>query len=220
VAHLQANGRVERANGLVLDGLKKRLYDEHSKKGGKWINGISSVIWGLRTQSSKAIGQSPFFLIYGSEAILPADVMWQPRQYEEGEAGDARHSNSTRQKKSDTIFCSSRPTTYKESVVTMIGTFNDAFSTLEIWFFDVSRMKPGCTSLIRDGRDPSSCTRLQDQGCTAYTTLMARRSQALGISSIYDIFILSQSRHLHVASYTELLNPMCRISSSLPSGQP
>jgi hypothetical protein len=34
----------------------------------KWIHE-------LRNQPSKAIGQSPFFLIYGAEAILPADVM-------------------------------------------------------------------------------------------------------------------------------------------------
>jgi hypothetical protein len=32
------------------------LYDENSKKGSKWIDEISSVIWGLRTQPSKAIG--------------------------------------------------------------------------------------------------------------------------------------------------------------------
>jgi hypothetical protein len=52
------------------------------------------VVWGLCTQPSKTIGQSPFFLVYGSEAILPADVMWQPLQlemYEEGEADDARY---------------------------------------------------------------------------------------------------------------------------------
>jgi hypothetical protein len=30
---------------LIVDGLKKRLYDENSKKGGKWINEISSVIF-------------------------------------------------------------------------------------------------------------------------------------------------------------------------------
>jgi hypothetical protein len=41
---------------MILDGLKKRLYDENSKKGGKWIYKISSVVWGLRTQPSKAIG--------------------------------------------------------------------------------------------------------------------------------------------------------------------
>jgi hypothetical protein len=93
VAHPHANGQVERANGLILDGLKKRLYDENSKNGGKWINEIASVVWGLRTQLSKATGQSHFFLVYGSKAILPADVMWKsPRleMFEEGEADTAR----------------------------------------------------------------------------------------------------------------------------------
>jgi hypothetical protein len=69
VAHPWANGQVERANGLILDG-------ENNKKDGKWINKISSVIWGLRTRPSKATGETPFFLVYGSEAILPADLMW------------------------------------------------------------------------------------------------------------------------------------------------
>jgi hypothetical protein len=44
VAHLWANGQVEHANGLILDGLKKRLYDKNSKKGGKWIDEISSIV--------------------------------------------------------------------------------------------------------------------------------------------------------------------------------
>jgi hypothetical protein len=68
MAHPRANGQVQRANGLILDGLKKRLYDKNRKKGDKWIDEISSVVWGLRTQPSKATGQSPFFLVYGSEA--------------------------------------------------------------------------------------------------------------------------------------------------------
>ena len=70
VAHPRENGQVERINGL-----KKRLYDTNSKKGGKWIQELPHVVWGLRTQPSKATGQSPFFLTYGSEAILPADIM-------------------------------------------------------------------------------------------------------------------------------------------------
>jgi len=51
------------------------------------------VVWGLRTQPSKATGQSPFFLTYGSETILPADIMWKsPRveAYQEGEVDEAR----------------------------------------------------------------------------------------------------------------------------------
>jgi transposase InsO family protein len=56
VAHPWANSQVERANGLNLDGLKKRPHDENSKKGGQWIDEISSVIWKLRMQPSKATG--------------------------------------------------------------------------------------------------------------------------------------------------------------------
>jgi hypothetical protein len=44
----------------------------------------------------------------------------------------------------------------------MTGTFNDDLSTLEIWSFTAYRTKPGYTSLIHDGRNPSLCTRLQD----------------------------------------------------------
>jgi hypothetical protein len=78
---------------MIIEGLNKRLYDENSKKGGKWIHQLPHVIWGLRTSPSKAIGQTPFFLVYGSEAILPADIMWKsPRVeiYNEGETDEAR----------------------------------------------------------------------------------------------------------------------------------
>jgi hypothetical protein len=92
VAHPRANGQFERANSMIIDGLMKRLYDENSKKGGKWIHELPHVVWGLTTQPSKATGQTPFFLVYGSEAILPADIMWKsPRvkMYNEGEADEA-----------------------------------------------------------------------------------------------------------------------------------
>jgi hypothetical protein len=32
VAHPRANGQVERPNGMIIVGLKKRLYEENSKK--------------------------------------------------------------------------------------------------------------------------------------------------------------------------------------------
>jgi hypothetical protein len=87
IAHPRANGLVERANEMVLDALEKRLHDTANSKGGKWIKELPSALWGLRTQPSKSTGQSPYFLVYGSEAILPADVMrYSPalEQYNEG----------------------------------------------------------------------------------------------------------------------------------------
>jgi hypothetical protein len=32
------------------------------------------VVWSLRTTPSRATGFSPFFLVYGAEAILPTDL--------------------------------------------------------------------------------------------------------------------------------------------------
>jgi hypothetical protein len=49
--------------------------------------------WGLRTHPSKPTGQSPYFLVYGSEAILPADVIWNSpavEHYDEVVSEDSR----------------------------------------------------------------------------------------------------------------------------------
>jgi transposase InsO family protein len=93
VAHPRANGQVERANGMVLDALKKRLHDAANSKAGKWIKELPNALWGLRTQPSKPTGQSPYFLVYGSEVILPADVIWNSpavEHYDEGVSEDSR----------------------------------------------------------------------------------------------------------------------------------
>jgi hypothetical protein len=78
---------------MVLNALKKRLHDAANKKGGKWIKELPNALWGLHTQPTKPTGQSPYFLVYGSEAILPADVMWDSpavEQYDKGISKDSR----------------------------------------------------------------------------------------------------------------------------------
>jgi transposase InsO family protein len=62
VAHPQANGQVERDNGLLLAGLKPQLFNELKDFGGKWIYEVPKVVWGLRTLQSRATGYTPFFL--------------------------------------------------------------------------------------------------------------------------------------------------------------
>jgi hypothetical protein len=93
VAHPRCNGQVERANGMVLQALKDRIYDDASNYATRWLAELPHVIWGLRTQVSSATGFSPFFLDYESEAILPTYVTFRaPRIqfYEEGEAEQTR----------------------------------------------------------------------------------------------------------------------------------
>ena len=89
VAHPEANGQVERENGMILAGLKPRLYKKLEDYGAKWKEELPKVVWGLQTQITWGIGYSPFFLVYGSEAVLPVDLIWKSPKiewYEEGEA--------------------------------------------------------------------------------------------------------------------------------------
>ena len=74
VAHPQTNGQVERANGMILQGLKPRIFNKLNKFGRRWLTELPSVIWSLRMTPSRAMGFTPFFLVYGAEAILPTDL--------------------------------------------------------------------------------------------------------------------------------------------------
>ena len=65
---------VERANGMILQGLKPRILYKLNKFGRRWLTELPSVIWSLRTTPSRATGFTPFFLVYGTEAILPTDL--------------------------------------------------------------------------------------------------------------------------------------------------
>jgi transposase InsO family protein len=75
VAHPRANGQVERANGMILEALRKKVFDKNEKFAGKWIRELPYVIWSLRTQPRRVLhGNTPFFMVYDSEAVLPADL--------------------------------------------------------------------------------------------------------------------------------------------------
>jgi transposase InsO family protein len=75
VAHPRANGQMEMANGMILEALRKKVFDKNENFTGKWIRELPFVVRSLRTQPSRALhGNTPFFMVYGSEAVLPADL--------------------------------------------------------------------------------------------------------------------------------------------------
>ena len=82
VTHPRANGQVERNNGMILDALKKRLYKNEQKHPGKWLKELPAVVWGLRTEPSRNTGVSPYFMVYGSEAVLLADIAFRAPRVE------------------------------------------------------------------------------------------------------------------------------------------
>jgi transposase InsO family protein len=71
VAHPQTNEQVERANGMILQGLKPRIFDQLNKSGRKWLQELPAVVWSLRTTPSRATGFTPFFLVHGRGGRSP-----------------------------------------------------------------------------------------------------------------------------------------------------
>ena len=59
---------------MLLQGLKPRIFNRLNKFGTRWVAELSAVLWSLRTTPSRATGYTPFFMVYGSEAILPTDL--------------------------------------------------------------------------------------------------------------------------------------------------
>src|SRR5574344_1863498 len=59
---------------MILQGLKPRIFNKLSSYGRRWVTELPVVVWSLRITPSRAMGFSPFFLVYGTEAILPTDL--------------------------------------------------------------------------------------------------------------------------------------------------
>jgi transposase InsO family protein len=56
MAHPKSNGQVEKANGLVCGGLKKRLLRPLKRVAGAWVEELPSVLWSLRMMPNSSTG--------------------------------------------------------------------------------------------------------------------------------------------------------------------
>ena len=66
------------------------------------------MVWGLHTQASCSTGVSPYFLVYDSEAILPADIAFRaPRveNYDEEQAIAVRTEDVNMAEEEHLITC-------------------------------------------------------------------------------------------------------------------
>ena len=89
VYHPQTNGQVERANCLIMSGIKPRLVRSLKESDTHWVEELDSVLWGLRTTPNRTTRYTPFFMVYVTEAVLPCDIIHDSprvRMYKEKEA--------------------------------------------------------------------------------------------------------------------------------------
>ena len=69
-AYPQGNRQAEAVNKVIVSGLKKSLDDAK----GKWVEELPHVLWMYRTTPHRSIGETPFSMIYGAEAIIPLET--------------------------------------------------------------------------------------------------------------------------------------------------
>jgi hypothetical protein len=78
---------------MVPQAVKEHILDDASQYVTRWHAELPHVIWVLQTQVSSITGYSSFFLVYGSEAVLPTDIAFgalRIQHYEEGAAEETR----------------------------------------------------------------------------------------------------------------------------------
>jgi hypothetical protein len=85
---------------MVLQGLKPKIFDKLNKHDKKWAVELPLVLWSLRTTLSRATGFTPFFLVYGSEAMLPTDVEYESPRLK---AYNKRNNDATRENALDQL---------------------------------------------------------------------------------------------------------------------
>jgi hypothetical protein len=66
VRHLESNRLVERANGIIMTGIMKLIFNQPR---GKWPDKLIKVVWSHNTTMLRSTGFRPFKLLFGDEAI-------------------------------------------------------------------------------------------------------------------------------------------------------
>ncbi|XP_062100745.1 uncharacterized protein LOC133806667 [Humulus lupulus] len=70
VTYPQGNGQAEASNKVIFANIKKNLED----KKGAWVEELSKVLWAYRTTKRSSTGESPYAMVYGTEAVIPTEV--------------------------------------------------------------------------------------------------------------------------------------------------
>ncbi|XP_068486911.1 uncharacterized protein [Phaseolus vulgaris] len=70
VEHPQTNGQVKSANRVLLRGLKRRL--EKAKRAR--AEEVSRIVWAYHTMPQSSTMETPFSLVYGSDAMIPVEI--------------------------------------------------------------------------------------------------------------------------------------------------
>jgi hypothetical protein len=70
VRHPESNGLVEQANGIIITGIMKSIFNQPR---GKWLDELINVVWNHNAVFSRSTRFTPLKLLLGDEAIAPEE---------------------------------------------------------------------------------------------------------------------------------------------------
>ncbi|XP_072054979.1 uncharacterized protein [Arachis hypogaea] len=68
--NMETNGQAKAANRIILQAMRKKLIGAK----GEWADLISEILWSYNTTKQTTTGETPFKLVYGTEALIPIKV--------------------------------------------------------------------------------------------------------------------------------------------------
>jgi len=70
VEHPQTNGQAEVANKIIVKGLKRRISTAKTS----WPEELPRIIWAYHTTPQSTTHETPFSMVYGTDALLPIEL--------------------------------------------------------------------------------------------------------------------------------------------------
>jgi transposase InsO family protein len=96
-AHPHTIGQVECVNGLILQGMRTRMFHDLKAKGRNWHKELPSVLWALRIDVNRATRHTPFHLVYWEDVVQPPEIFLESTrvpQFHEADQDEARELDS------------------------------------------------------------------------------------------------------------------------------
>ncbi|KAK2427613.1 hypothetical protein QL285_026181 [Trifolium repens] len=70
VEHPQSNGQAESANKVILKAIKRKL----ERRNKSWAEPLAAILWSYHTTVQSSTGETPFKMVYGSDAMIPVEI--------------------------------------------------------------------------------------------------------------------------------------------------
>jgi transposase InsO family protein len=77
IEHQPSSAAHPQTNGLILQGMKTRMFHDLEVRDRNWHKEFPSVLWDLRTNVNRATRDTPFNLVYRADVVLPPEIYLQ-----------------------------------------------------------------------------------------------------------------------------------------------